>query len=163
MTTKAIAEDSLNAILRLLTPQNRLVCLASIATGLRVSDVLLFKREQLTKDRFTIYESKTGKKKTVRLPNKLRDKMLGVSGALYVFPHRLNGRKPRTRQAVWKDLNRVARMLHIKGIAPHSMRKTYARTLRAEGLTEVQIQKALNHSSPIVTKLYSMADEVSLR
>lgn len=163
MRTKAIDEDSMNAILRLLTPTNRLVCLAALATGLRISDVLSIKTEQLNKDRFTVLESKTGKAKTVRLPKRLREKMRAQAGKLYAFPHRTNGHKHRSRTTIWKDLNRVAKAYRLRGLAPHSLRKSYARALRAEGLTLAEIQRAMNHSSPTVTKLYAMADELSLR
>lgn len=163
MKTKAIKEDSLNAVLRLLMPQNRLACLVALATGLRITDVLSLKTEQLRKERFTVFESKTGKKKMVRIPKQIRAKVIAQSGKIYAFENRLSPYKPRTRGAVWKDLNRVSKLLHLKGIAPHSMRKTYARTLRAEGLTETEIQKALNHSSPVITRIYTMADEVGLR
>jgi len=161
--TNAISADSMNAILRLLTPTNRLVCLVALATGLRISDVLSIKREQLNKERFTVSESKTGKNKTVRIPKELRTKVIAQSGKVYAFPNRLNGYKHRSRTTIWKDLNRVARAYKLKGLAPHSLRKSYARTLRAEGLTLAQIQKAMNHSSPTITKLYAMADELSLR
>ena len=162
-TTRAIAADSMSAILRLLTPTNRLVCLVALATGLRITDVLSIRTEQLKRDRFTVSESKTGKNKTVRIPKELRNKVRAQAGKVYAFPHRCDGYKHRSRTTIWKDLNRVARAFRLKGLAPHSLRKSYARTLRAEGLTLSQIQRAMNHSSPTVTKLYAMADELSLR
>lgn len=161
--TKAIAEDSMNAILRCLTPTNRLVCLAALATGLRISDVLSIKTEQLGKDRFTVFESKTHKKKTVRLPLALRRRVAAQAGNIYAFPNRTDGFKHRSRTTLWKDMNRVAKIFKLKGLAPHSLRKSYARALRAEGLTEAQVQKALNHSSETITRLYTMADELSLK
>lgn len=163
MKTKAIEQDSLNAVLRLLTPPNRRACLVALCTGLRIDDVLNIKTEQLNKEKFTVREFKTGKNKTCRIPQQLRVQLIKQAGHIYVFEGRCSGKKHRTRQAVWKDLHRVAKMLKINGIAPHSMRKTYARGLRAQGFTEAQIQKALNHSSPYITLLYSMADEVGLR
>lgn len=163
MKTNAIKADSLNAVLRLLTPANRLVCLVALATGLRVADVLNIKTENLNKEKFTVTEFKTGKHKTIRLPQALRNRVARQAGHVYAFEGRLSGRKPRTRQAVWKDLHRVAGLLRLRGVAPHSMRKSYARGLRAEGFTEAQIQKALNHTSPYITYLYSMADEVGLK
>ena len=163
MKSKAVEQESLGAILRLLTTQNRLACLTSVATGLRVGDVLRIKTADLQKERFTVQESKTGKRKTVSLPNELKNELLKNSGAVYVFPNRLTGKRTRTRQAVWKDLNRCSKLLKLKGLSPHSMRKTYARTLKAYGVSDYRIQKALNHSSPIITQLYTMAEELELR
>lgn len=163
MRTKAIKQDSLNAILRLLTPENRLACLVALYTGLRISDVLNIKSEQVNKTRFVVQEAKTGKRKTIRLSRQLREKMQLQAGRWYVWPNRLDGKRPRTRQAVWKDLNRVGKMLKLKGLAPHSMRKTYARGLREQGFSETAIQRALNHSSATITRLYTMADELELK
>lgn len=163
MRTKAIYTDSLSAILHLLTPENRLACLVSLYTGLRISDVLNIKTKDIWKTRFTVTEQKTGKRKTVRLPGKLKVQLHNIAGKVYVFPHRLDQNRHRTRQAVWKDLHKAARVLRLKGVAPHSMRKTYARELRREGFTETAIQRALNHSSPTITRLYAMADEVGMR
>lgn len=163
MRTKAIKEDSMNAILRLLMPQNRLACLVALYTGLRITDVLNITRENLNKTRFVVTEAKTGKRKTVRLPESLKKQLWKVCGRWYVFPNRRDEKRPRTRQAVWKDLNRCSKMLKLKGLAPHSMRKSYARGLRAQGFSEAAIQRALNHSSATITKLYTMADELSLK
>lgn len=161
--TNAIAADSMNAILRTLTPTNRLVALTALATGLRISDVLSLKTELLNREKFTLQESKTGKNKTIRLPKKLRERLRAQAGKVYVFPNRLNGNRHRQRTTIWKDMNRAAKIFRLKGLAPHSLRKTYAKTLLAEGLTMKQVQKALNHSSATVTRLYAMADELSLR
>ena len=162
--TQAIKQDSLNAILMALTPPNRMACLIALCTGLRVSDVLNLKTDCLQKEKFTVTEQKTGKRRVIRLPTKVRQDCLKISGTIFIFPHRLNKWKTRTRQAVWKDLRRVKRLFKLKGIlGSHSMRKTYARTLNAEGFTLSQIQKALNHTDPAITALYAYADELGLK
>lgn len=164
MRTKAIESNALNAVLWALMPENRLVCLVALCTGLRITDVLNIKTEQMEKGTFTVQEKKTGKRKRVTIPRKIQENCLRKSGSIYVFPSRLSGRRPRTRQAVWKDLKRVSQALRLTGqVAPHSLRKTYARTLQAEGFTLSQIQRALNHSDTAVTLLYTMADELTFR
>ena len=131
---------------------------------MRISDVLSLKTEQLQKERFTVTEQKTGKTRRLRLPEKLRRDCLKISGDIFIFPHRTNKWKHRTRQAVWKDLRKASTMLRLKGNAsPHSLRKTYARTLRKEGFSLSQIQKALNHSDPTLTVIYALADELAMR
>lgn len=164
MRTKALAVGSLELILRALTDPNRLVCLVALQTGLRVSDVLAIRTKQLYQSRFTIYEKKTGKKKQVRLPQLLKKQLLQQAGEVYVFPHRLDPYKHRTRQAVWKDINRAARFFSrnkkMKGVGTHSMRKSYAVDLRRRGFTTKQIQRAMNHSDPTITAIYALADEL---
>lgn len=164
MRSKAIEKSTLSVILRALMRPNRLALEVSLCTGLRISDVLSIKTESLYKDKFVVYEKKTGKRHTVRLPKKLKDELIALSGNLFVFQNRLNSRKPRTRQAVWKDLKRVSRAFRLNGgVSPHSMRKTYAVTLKEMGLSSAKIQRALNHSDPCVTALYMFADELALR
>lgn len=164
MRSNAIEKSTLSVILRALMRANRLALEVSLYTGLRISDVLNIKTECLHKEKFIVYEKKTGKRQTVRLPKKLKDELIAISGNIYIFQGRLNSRKPRTRQAVWKDLNRVAKAFRLNGgVSPHSMRKTYAVTLKEMGLSASKIQKALNHSDPCVTALYMYADELALR
>lgn len=158
--SRAIKTDSVNAILMALTPPNRLACIVSLTTGLRIGDVLALKTEQVQKDRFTVTEEKTGKKRRITLPRTLREDCLKLSGNIFVFEHRLSKWKHRTRQAVWKDLHRAAKHLRLKGLSPHSMRKTYSRNLLANGLTLTEVQKKLLHSSPEITAIYLLADEL---
>ncbi|MBQ8837658.1 MAG: tyrosine-type recombinase/integrase [Clostridia bacterium] len=162
MRTDALEKDAMDLILALLTPTNCLVCEVAFCTGLRLTDVLSIKTEQLARS-FTVQEQKTGKRKRVYLPKNVYEKCLEMCGKTYLFPNRLNGRKHRTRQAVWKDIKRVGDMLKLKGnVAPHSLRKSYARSLHRKGWTDAQIQKALNHSDVAVTLLYAYANEVGV-
>ena len=168
MRTTAIKEDSLACVLRALLRPNRLACLVSLETGLRISDVLNIKTEQVQRsNRLTVRDCKTGKRHRVRLTEKLRSELLKISGKVYIFEGRLNTKKPRTRQAVWKDLRRVAKAFGLKGgggvVAPHSFRKTYAVTLRKNGVSLSGIQRALVHSDPATTMLYALADELALK
>jgi integrase len=160
-----IFEEELSHILATLMPQNRLALEVSLYTGLRLSDVLSLKTESV-KQRFTIQEQKTGKNRYVYLPRDLVTRMHMNAGKMYVFPHRLDGRKHRTRQAVWKDLNRAMKLFRIPSnlvISPHTCRKVYAveRFKRSGNLKEVQ--KLLNHSREGVTMLYAMADVLTER
>ena len=105
-------------------------------------------------------ESKTGKRRVVRLTKDLKERCAAFSGSLYVFPGRLDGRKPRSRQAVWKDLKRVARLMRLDvNLTPHSMRKVYAVEQYHKDGDLKRVQRLLNHSSEAVTMIYAMADE----
>lgn len=160
MRSKAIKMDSLNAVLMALTPANRLVCRISLATGLRVGDVLALKTEQLQRGRFTITEEKTGKRRRMTIPEPLRTECLRQAGRIYVFEHRTDRYRHRTRQAVWRDLNRIAKFFRISGVSPHSLRKTFAKQAYMSGEPMTAIQKHLLHSSETITALYALAEEV---
>lgn len=162
MRTEWIPKGEMEHLLAGLMPANRLACEVSLATGLRINDVLALTVDKVRKQRFTVREEKTGKTKTVRLPNELVRRCLDCSGQHYVFEGRLNGREHRTRQAVFKDLKRVARLFRIhKNIAPHTMRKIYAvDEYERSGGNLKKVQRLLNHENEAVTMLYAMADIV---
>lgn len=161
--SKAIGTDAMECVLALLTPENALACRVSLASGLRIGDVLDIRTEQLRQDSFTIREQKTGKKRRVILPEALRVACLSFAGRVYAFPHRLNDMKHRTRQAVWKDLHRASRALRAgEGLSPHSLRKSFAvRKYSACGDMR-KVKELLNHSDEAVTCLYALAESVQL-
>lgn len=144
-------------------PENRLALLTSLCTGLRIDDVLSIKTEQLKKDTLSVREMKTGKRKRVRLPKDLKDELFTIAGRFYVFEHRLDVRKHRTRQAVNKDLVRACNALRIKGvnITPHTARKIYAVKMFDRTSSLERVRQALNHSKNEITLLYANADIIT--
>lgn len=151
-------------ILAALQPLNRLACEISLFTGLRINDVLALKTSQVQKGRFTVREEKTGKTRSVYLPKELQARALACSGQHFVFEGRLNGKKHRTRQAVFKDLRRAADLFRLKShISPHSLRKIYAVEEYSKYGSLKKVQKLLNHSDEAVTMLYALADRLGKR
>lgn len=156
--------DEFRHLLAALTPVNRLVLETSLATGLRISDVLNLKTEKL-KERFSIRELKTGKTKQIFLPKALLIRLKSVSGRVFVFEHRYTPLKHKTRQSVYKDIKRVCRIFKIKNLqlSPHSARKIYAVSEYQKSHDLKKVMRLLNHSSEAVTIIYAMADELSNR
>lgn len=151
-------------LLAALYPENRLALEISLATGLRINDVLALKPSKIIKGRFSVREEKTGKTKFVRLPVDLQKRAIECAGQHYVFEGRLNGKKHRTRQAVFKDLKRVARLFNLKAnVTPHSMRKIYAVEEFKKFGSLVKVQKLLNHDNEAVTLLYALSDQLDKR
>ena len=141
MTTDYIAPGDLEAVYRALTLPNELVLRVCEETGIRVGDALSLKTEEL-KERFTITEQKTGKRRRIRIRATLLEALRRNSGRVYVFPNRRSEERPRTRQAVWKDLKRAAKAFRLTiNLAPHSVRKTYAVELARRGYDVEAIQK----------------------
>lgn len=145
-------------MLDLLTYENRLVLRVLLHTGLRISDALQLRPEQL-KPNFWITEQKTGKRRQVGLPEPLLSDLRSSSDSIWVFPGSRPG-KHRTRQAVWKDVKRAAAALRLTvNAAPHSARKVYAvELLRKYGDID-RVRRALNHGGLEVTLIYAMADK----
>lgn len=144
-------------VLALLMPQNALICEVALHTGLRIGDVLALRTAQI-KRQFYVTEAKTGKRRRVNLPERLLARIRAQAGEEWAFPGVKPGR-PKTRQAVWRDVKRAAKALRIPAnIAPHSLRKRYAVNLYQSTGDVEAVRRALNHDSPVVTMLYAMSD-----
>lgn len=161
MRSEWVSDDVMGHVLAALMPANRLAIEVSMATGLRIGDVLAITREQMAKGRWTVTEHKTGKRRRVRVPVALQRRCLAQSGQYLVFPGRLDPCRPRSRQAVYKDVVRAAKAYRLpEHVSPHSARKIYAvRKYDKQGMDAVQ--RDLGHSSREVTMIYAMARELT--
>lgn len=147
-------------------PENRLALIVSLTTGLRIDDVLSLRRCDIVKQRFTIHEMKTNKARKVSLSKELQDELLYICGRYYVFEHRLDPKKHRTRQAVYKDLKRACKLFRISecvNISPHTARKIYSVGIYRTTAKIDTVRRLLNHSDEAVTMLYAMADTLTER
>lgn len=165
MKSDYIAARFFENILAVLTLENRLVMEVCLYTGLRVSDVLNMRSAKLAR-RMTVQELKTGKSRRITLPAELYDRLVSVSGKIWVFTGRLDYHKHRTRQAVYKDIKRAAKAFRLPSnlqVSPHTARKIYAVSKYRKSGNMAYVQKLLNHSSESITYLYAMADALTQR
>ena len=166
MQSDYIPRDCMKLLLTALMPENRLALEASMATGLRIDDVLSIRTGKL-RQRMTIREMKTGKAKRVYWPEDIYHRMLRIAGRYFVFEGRCDCRKHRTRQAVFKDLKRVAKLYRLDGkkiaenVSPHTARKIYAVEQFHSGKNLWKVKELLNHSNEAVTMLYALADDLT--
>lgn len=142
-------------------PENRLVCLVMLRTGLRVGDVLAIRADQIGQ-RFTVREAKTRKSRRVSLPGWLVDEIKArIHGSPWAFPSPVDPAKHRTRQAVWKDIKRAQKAFRLPvNCGTHSMRKAFAVELYAKYGDLAVVHRALNHDNDWVTMLYAFADRL---
>ena len=151
-------EREVERVLDLLTYENRLVMRVLLHTGLRISDALQLRPEQL-KPNCWVTEQKTGKRRQIGLPEPLLADLRESADCEWVFPGSKPG-KHRTRQAVWKDVKRAAAALRLtQNAAPHSARKVYAVELLKKYGDIDRVRRALNHGGLEVTLIYAMADK----
>ena len=150
-------------ILAALMPTNRLIVQLCMTTGLRVSDVLSLRTSQLTKKQ-TVRESKTGKSRRVTWPVGLYEQMLEQAGRYWVFESRTDPRHHRARQTVWKDIKkaeavfkRSKQLRKAQNLGTHTARKCAAVAARKRG-GMAAAQRMLNHSDPLITRLYALSD-----
>lgn len=151
----------MQVVLGTLLPANRLVLETCISTGLRLSDVLNLRSDKLS-NRFTVKEIKTGKSKRVFINNELLCRLLSQCGKIFVFEHRTDIYKHRTRQAVWHDIKRSCKLLRLPAnVTPHSTRKSWAVSQVAKGVPLEKVQEKMNHSDLAVTMIYALADKIN--
>lgn len=151
-------------------PSNRLACEVALETGWRIDDVLLLKTIDITKalkmkrPALTIIEKKTGKRSRKYINRSLLERLMEISGRVYIFEGRDDYRKHRTRQAVYLDIKRVAKKFNIKvNFSPHTLRKNYAVYLKRQGKSLAEIQQAMNHDNQLTTMLYALSDELTCK
>ena len=165
MRSDYVNNDIMSHILAALTEPNRLAVLVSLTTGLRIDDVLNIRVHQL-RERFTVTEQKTLKHRTVRLPERLLNELVRISGKIFVFEGRTIPRRHRTRQAVYKDIKRAAKAFRVPSavnISCHTARKIYAVNEYKRTCDIKRIQTLLNHSSEAVTMIYALADNLTAK
>lgn len=141
---------------------NVLALRVALATGLRIGDVLSLSRWDLSSGGIFYVAEKTKKVGFRPLPADLYSvlKRRSARGVGWCFPSATKAGKHRTRQAVWADLRKAARLCNVKAhISPHSTRKTFAANLyRDKGLDAVR--DALQHDSVATSMLYAYADRM---
>ena len=150
-------------VLAALMPENRVIVRVCMATGLRVSDVLQLRTADL-KRRQTVRESKTGKTRRIQWPAALYEEMERGAGKYWVFEGRNDPKKHRQRQTVWRDIKRAEAVFKRSGslsrkqnLGTHTARKIAAVDAYHKGGLPAA-QKLLNHSDPLITRLYALAD-----
>lgn len=168
MTVKALKSDMWRVVLACLCPENRRICEVALQTGLRISDVLSLKTCDLCQ-KMIIREIKTGKTRAVEIDGETFTELLAGAGEVYVFQHRNDINKHKTRQAVWKDLRHAAEKLHLggykgRGIGTHSMRKSYAKDMLEKAHGDVKaVQRDFRHADILCTTIYALAEELQMR
>ena len=162
--------DAMNLIRKLAKDENykmSLLIALGCFTGLRISDILALRWEQiLSTEEFTIIEKKTGKKRVLRLNSQLQQhiqecyehiKPISVKSPILVSQkgtvftiQRIN--------VILKEIKRKYR-LKVKNFSCHSLRKTFGRqvyNMNSENseLALVKLMELFNHSSLAITKRY---------
>ena len=162
--------DAMNLIRKLAKDENykmSLLVALGCFTGLRISDILALRWEQiLSNEEFTIIEKKTGKKRVLRLNPQLQQHIrecyeqiqpIGLKAPILVSQkgtvftiQRIN--------VILKEIKRKYR-LKVKNFSCHSLRKTFGRqvyNMNSENseLALVKLMELFNHSSLAITKRY---------
>jgi integrase len=158
----------INAIKEILmadNPRNHLLFVMGINTGLRVSDLLRLRVEDVMVDgkvasAITIREKKTGKQKRFGVNKAVADALADYVGSMKLSPRdslfrSRKGEGPITRQQAYRIINKACKTVGVQGeIGTHTLRKTFGYHARLNGTPIEVLQNIFNHSAPSVTMRY---------
>lgn len=158
MRTDYLNPQIYNRLYGVMTYENVLALRVSLETGLRIDDVLSLKRDDLTGRTITGTAEKTGKPFKKPISQDLTNRLKGLNRKGFLFPHRTKPGEHRTRQAVWANMKKAAKVIGVElNAAPHSARKTYAvEVFKDRGLGAAQ--KELQHDRVSTTMLYAFSN-----
>ncbi len=132
--------------------------LFGINTGLRISDILRLKVEDVrAKNKIIIKEKKTSKSKIVRifgdLYDELNDYIKNEDNESYVFKSAKGDNKPISRVQAFRILSEAAKRIGLRA-STHSMRKSFGFHHYQQYRDIVLLQHLFNHSSSEITFRY---------
>lgn len=176
-TVKPLKKNDIENIFKLLEKNENIVMLGIIKfalnTGLRISDILLLKFENIEVTYLT--EKKTKKTKgiiynssckdiTKRLAEYYKKKYNNNFNSGYLFKSSVNPNKPISYQGVNYHIKTLRTKLKINyPMNTHSFRKTWAKTVYYKYNDLVLVMKLLNHSNPKVTLRYIGIEEEEIK
>ncbi len=162
--------DDMKKVLRGQNIRDYCMFVLGINTGLRISDILKLKINDIVdkkgrfKERIEITEKKTGKKQDIVLSQSaisaLKEYLKtreddDYDSPLFISRKSKRVKRPISERQAYYIINRAAKSVGIKDhIGTHTMRKTFGYHAYKKGYDITRIQKLLNHSSPAITLLY---------
>ena len=154
------------ALRRFCGERDYIMFLIGINTGLRVSDILNLKRDQVVKlknrkrKEFAIKEGKTKKERIINLTaifTEVYEYAFTVESD-WLFPSR-KGDKAISKIQAYRQLQKAGNMAEIESIGTHTMRKTFGYWFYKQTKDIAMLQNILNHSTPEITLRYIGIDK----
>lgn len=155
--------EDVNRILTVLRSQserNYLLAVYGFNSGLRISDILKLKVEDVKyKKYFTVIEQKRGHKREIPITTSIKritePYIENKPDDEYLFKSREGFNKPIGRVQAYNIIKKAAKDVGIKqNIGTHTLRKTFAYHLLKDTGNIVYVQEVLGHSSIDITKRY---------
>ena len=129
--------------------------LIGINTGLRISDLVKLKPEDIKDGHIELREKKTGKIKRLKLNDSVYAQVVEYIDAYpkqFLFHSRKGGHIQ--EKSAWRIIHEAGLKLGLEHIGTHSMRKTFGYHAWRQDVDFTLIQTAFNHSSPRTTMRY---------
>lgn len=140
--------------------------LLGITTGLRISDILILRKEDILKSHIDIKETKTTKRKRVKIPGYIKKEIVPYAKRLddgdFVIKSRQGGNKAIDRSTAYRILRDAAEHVNLTEIGTHTLRKTFGYHFYLQTKDVAILQELFNHSSPSITLRYIGINQDSL-
>lgn len=160
--SKGQIEDMKWALKRHCSERDYILFLIGINTGLRVSDILKLKTEQIVRlkkksgrKEFKIKEGKTKKERMMNI-TPIFDEVYSYASLLqseWLFPSR-KGDKAISKIQAYRQLQKAGDFAGVESVGTHTMRKTYGYWFYKQTKDVAMLQDILNHSTPKITLMY---------
>jgi len=149
----------LKKILHQQSYRNYILFVLGINTGLRISDMLQIKVEDVRgKTHIVLKEQKTSKNKKFLINSNLRRELSDYTADMadheYLFQSRIGKNKPLSRFQAYRIFSEAGRKAGLESIGCHSTRKTFGYHHYKKNKDVALLQKLFNHSSPSITLDY---------
>ena len=154
---KMITNEDAGRISAILPKTDKLIFALAIESGLRISDILDIKANQIGKIMY-VRERKTGKHRVVELSEGLYEQLRPYAKPEDVHNYFLfhSPRSPRAalhRSTFHRHLKRAGKIASVN-VSAHSARKLYAQNAFKSTGSIFEVQKALNHKYVTTTAAY---------
>lgn len=144
--------------------RNYLLFTTGINTGLRISDIIKLKVQDVInydrtpKTHIDIIEEKTGKRKRFKINDTLAKEFYEYTKNMemtdFLFPSR-KGDGHITRIQAYRIIKETAEKIGIEETGTHTLRKTFGYHFYYDNGKDIaMLQQLFNHSSPSITKRY---------
>jgi integrase len=145
------------SLLRNCSERDYFLFVFGINTGLRVSDILPLKVEDIRgKSHVLVVQKKNGKPRRIQLKqlaNEIDAYTKGMDGSSYLFPSR-KGDKPISETQAYRALVKAGEGIDRTDIGTHTMRKTFGYHHYKRNKDIAILQEIFSHSAPSITKRY---------
>lgn len=150
--------DKIKEYLRNKNERDYIMFLLGITVGLRISDILSLKKEDLLKTHIDIVEKKTRKRKRVKIPGYIKKDLMAyinqLSDGSYVILSRQGTNRPIDRSTAYRILREAAEHANLKEIGTHTLRKTFGYHYYKQTKDVAMLQELFNHTDQSTTLKY---------
>jgi len=147
--------------------KHRLIIKLLYGTGLRVSEIVNLKRDDinLKEELIKVKLAKGKKDRFVKIPSSIKgelDNYLSLEKGKYLFESNRGGKL--TKDTIQKIVSNSAKKAKIKKrVYPHLLKHSFATHLLEQGTDLRIIQKLLGHSSIKTTQIYTQISQASIK